>query len=198
MLEDGNEEDLRPEQRDSEPAAEAMERFKGIVRFEAEAGDGEEADQAEQEDECVGECHDGDAAELVGGILLGQEDGVEDEPGGRGGRAPAVHAAEVVEFGDHSTEAEGYPVRGPAEDGVEAIDDEFLSHEDRCADVCCSRCRHICQRGAEWGGIAALDEDDNQGYRVTKNDYGKEALIRVQDIVPHPPPPWLEALAGKL
>ena len=114
MLEHGDEEDLRPEQCDREPAAEAMERFKGVVRFEAEAGDGEEADEAEQEDERVGECHDGDTAELVGGILLGQEDGVEDEPRGGGGRATAVHAAEVVEFGDQSTESKGCPVRGPA------------------------------------------------------------------------------------
>lgn len=114
------------------------------MRFETEAGDGEEADQAEQEDEGVGEGHDGDTAELVGGILVGQKDGVEDEPGGGGGRAAAVHAAEVVEFGDQSTEAEGRPVRGPAQDGVETVDDEFLAHEDRCADVCCSRRRDIC------------------------------------------------------
>lgn len=91
-----------------------MERFEGIVRFEAEAGDGEEADEAEQRDEHVGERHDGDTAEFVGGILLGQEDGVEDEPRGGGGRATAVHAAEVVEFGDQSTESKGRAVRGPA------------------------------------------------------------------------------------
>ena len=91
-----------------------MEGLKGVVRFEAEAGNGEETDQAEQEDERVGECHDGDTPKLIGGILLGQEDGVEDEPHGGGGRTTAMHAAEVVEFGDHSTESEGHPVRGPA------------------------------------------------------------------------------------